>query len=175
VTLNLVGSTIDITLNTSPSFIIDSGQHFTLTFNSNLAGESISMPTATGNTGATYTLHSSTPGSYMNAPYKSFEYAIDGSCTNPGSCTDQSVTFAITSNTRTFNDVNDLVAEDTAGDALFAADIFFGTTGPTFVVGANGSTTPPVPEPTSYLAVLLAGFGVMAWVGQRRKSLTASR
>jgi hypothetical protein len=178
VELDLVGSTIHITLNMAPSFIIDSGSHFSLTFDSNVAGETLSMPAAMGTSGtpATYTLVTpdNPAGGFMNSPFGNFQHAIAGSCTHPGSCTDQSVTFIISSNTRTFNDVNDLVAQDSNNNALFAADIFFGTTGPTFVVGVN-TTGAPVPEPSPYLAVLFGGFGVMAWVGQRRKSLTASK
>ncbi len=179
-TLDSVAHAIDMTLNMSPNVIIDAGSHYSLTFNDNpfLTGmtptfDIISVSTlATPAHTATYTLVSGTAGSYNNAPFSGFDYAISGSCTTPGSCTDTSVAFAVTSSNRPggFTDVNQLVAFNTGGDALFATDIFLNDptnrfNGQTGVVGVGA----PVPEPASYFSLLLLGAGAVVWVAERRR------
>jgi hypothetical protein len=170
VQLDLVNSNqIQITINMAPNIIVDTGSHFAVAFNSALAGQSVSVAEFTTASGTTYTQQTPDPGTFSSSPYGAFDHVLASSCTNPGSCTDQSITFLVTT-VGGFTDVNQLVDLSTDGQALFAVDILDTSVkgGATGVVGVSGHNS-PVPEPGSYLTLLLAGFGAMGFVFVRRR------
>ena len=116
-----------------------------------------------------------TLGSNQFDGFGSFEYAFDG----PNSQTNGTQTLSFTvSNGAAFTDVHQLVEGSTGGGSLvpsiFAAHIFNGNggcgTACTGFVGARGTA---VPEPSSYLWLMGAGFGLIVLVFERRRRRTA--
>jgi hypothetical protein len=177
VQLDLVGNKIKITVSVAPDHLIDAGNgHVAFGFNSVLASEAVtvgSFTTASGGaTSATYSL----TGTSQNSPYGNFDHTIASNCGNGGGCGDTTLMFTVTSTTRGatgFTDVNQLVdATGSTPSALFASDIaMVPCSGDcTGAVGVSTTSTSPVPEPGSYLSLLVGGFGVLGFVARRRKT-----
>jgi hypothetical protein len=173
VELQLVGSSINFTINLASGFgLIGTGFPGTLGFDDNLAGAltfgSFSSSAYSGGNGGGAADGFDGFGSFGAAAATT----TAPSAGDPAKV--QSLSFTV-SRTGGFSDVNQLVALSTnppgGVQAYFVADVFQSqncTEACTGLIAVTRANIQSVPEPTSY-AVLLAGFGAIAFVLQRRE------
>ena len=178
VELKLMSGQIQFLVNLAPGYLLVNSQN-AFGFNSSISPD----PTVTLAPGATsgYGLGSlGVPGSNQYDGFGSFEYNITG----PQGTTNgvNSVTFTIgLSGGGSFTDVHQLVEGSTQGNgtganvpSLFAAHLY--NTDPacgSACTGIAGVTGTAVPEPSSYLWLMGAGFGLIVLVIERRRRRTA--
>ena len=166
VKLDLVGSTIQVTITLSNgNTLIDTGQH-AVGFNSSLSPDPTITLSGFSQTG--YSLVTPNPGVFHMDGFGNYEYALDSiyGANNPLAAH----TLVFTVNTALgFNSVFNLVSPSTGGGIAspFAVDLFC----PTCTVGAQtgfvGTGSSPIPEPTS---MLLLGSGLVGLgAGLRRR------
>lgn len=170
VTLNDNGSGVTVTVALTPNqdFSIDTGSHFSFTFNLDKSSISASPITDFLNNGTTtttlgttdFSFVSTSAGSYTNSPFTGFNYAIQCLGCTPNLKTVKANTFSFTlSGVST----SDFIAADpyNYSSILFAADVLDTSTNNTGAVGVG------VPEPAS-MALLGTGLSAFAFVRRRR-------
>jgi PEP-CTERM motif-containing protein len=185
VELQLVAGVVDVTLNMASNFrLIDTGFPGTFGFNDTLndgtptAGSfSSSLYSGSSNNGGVDTGGGSGSDLHFDG-FGSFDDAAATSGPSAGNTSAVSDLSFTISRAGGFTSVQQLVEETTDGgdgSAFFVADVFdkaCGANGGTACTGLVGvsqdAVVQPVPEPTSY-AALLAGFGAIAFVIQRRE------
>ncbi len=151
-----VGGNLNVTVNVSPNFDIDTGAHFALTFDLATKGLTIG--------GLSSPFFQEAGSSFVNAPFNAtkFDYAIGCSGGGKGmnSCNDATgFTFKILGAGALSPILTDGV--------YFAADIYDKQTGKTGVVGANALvSTTPLPATLPLMASVLFGGGL--WLRRRR-------
>jgi len=174
VTLNLVGNEISFDVQLASGYVfansaIGTGSGFG--FNSSLSSApTLTLDTSTITPPAGYTLNG-TPGATAFDGFGNFVYSMSAS-TPPPDVSDLKFEVATSGG---FTGVGALVggSTDSSGNnslvpSLFVADVRNQTGN--CLTSCFGDVGTAVPEPISYLATLLAGFGVLGWVTQRRKS-----
>jgi hypothetical protein len=182
VELKLVAGVVDVTLNMMPNYnLIVTGFPGTFGYNDTLND---GTPTAGNFSNAAYSGTANNGGvdPANDLHFDGFGFFDDAAATTgptPGDAGKTNLlTFTISRNGG-FTSVQQLVEQTTGGgdgNAYFVADVFDkacganGGTGCTGLVGVSdgGGNVQSVPEPTAYTA-LLAGFGAIAFVIQRRE------
>ena len=175
VNLATMGSDILVTVNLAAGLhLIQTGSHQSFDFNDDVAG----TPTQGSFSNSQYS--QATPPPFADDGFGTFLDAV-ASTAGPGAGT-TGVTL-LTFKVLGITDVNHLVGLSSVSGvpAFFAADIFadasacgatgFGTSC-TGLIGVTGSPS-TVPEPTSYLAMLLGGFGAIVFLTERRRRRAA--
>jgi hypothetical protein len=180
--LQLVGNTITAHLNMNSNWVlIDTGFPGTFGYNDTVHDTAPFPATSSdplvyfgsANDGGT-----DTTGSDLH--FDGFGYFDDAAATSgphPGDTTTvHDLTFTI-SRTGGFSSVQQLIETPSGGgdgSAYFVADVFDkacganGGTGCTGLVGVSNLTS-PVPEPTSYVALLMVSFGAIVLLVERRR------
>jgi len=175
VTLTTSGSNIKVDVNLNAGFhLIQTGSHQAFDFNDSLGGVSLTLGTFSD---PQYTQASPPP--FHDAFFGDFGHAVN-STAGPGAGTTgvKELTFLVLGHTN----VNDIAALSSGGtNSYFAADVFAdasvcGSTGfaagsctGLFGVTGGGGIISSVPEPTSYLALLMAGLGAIVLLVERRR------
>ena len=172
VNLATMGSDILVTVDLAAGLhLIQTGSHQSFDFNDDVPG----TPTQGSFSDSQYS--QATPPPFADDGFGTFLDAV-ASTAGPGAGTTgvNVLTFKVLGIT----DVNHLVGLSSGGvNAFFAADIFAdasacGATGfGTSCTGLIGVTGPAVPEPSSYLAILLGGFGAIVFLTERRRRKAA--
>lgn len=165
VTLNDSGSGVTVTVALTPNqdFSIDTGSHYSFTFNLNKSSINAGPITDFLNNGSTtttlgtsdFTFASTTAGSYTNSPFTGFNYAIQCLGCDPNLKQVKANAFSFTLNGISTADF--IPADSYNGDKiLFAADVLDVATGNTGAVAAA------LPEPSSvaFLSMGLTGLGL---------------
>lgn len=143
-------------------------------FNSSIATDPSSLNLTSSTSG--FTTGSVALGSTQLDGFGTFEYVNNGPNGPPNGSTSLSFTVA---NSTAFTDVHQLVEGSGKVGSLFAAHVFNGSgtcdTTKYSCTGWIGTTasTSAVPEPSSYLWLMGAGFGLIVLVFERRRRKTA--
>jgi PEP-CTERM motif len=178
VNLALNGSAIDFTIDLADGFALVNtgfpngsaiGSRMAFAFNSTVGGTlSFGSYSSTHYTGGTPTGRS-----YKFDGFGGFDYAAAHADANGGGNPNAANVLSFTVNRiGGFNSIYDLVNLN-AGGYFFAADVFESSPGCTgdACTGLIGVTSRPrstVPEPSSYAALLLGGFGALALLRRRK-------
>jgi hypothetical protein len=181
VTISTVsGSTVDIAVNVSPNYLLDTGAHEVFTF-SLVAGASIVPGSLTGSGVSHFTIQGPVA-SVGNPPFGNFTWDITSNCTqgNCGPTNGQSFDFQV----QNFAGIKSATSQYNNEDVFFAADIYKGGCtgdGCTGVVGATflsvtnhqGGET-PLPAAVWLMGTILGGgAGVGAWRRRRQRTKVA--
>jgi hypothetical protein len=178
VVLDADGKSLDITETLNPGFKFHENpdsNHHALTF-SLAANPTISISALNGNANfANFSLVSGTAGSRSEAPFGSFDYAID--CTGCGhgfgGGNAGPLAFVLTPTTGA------LTLASLEFDTYNGNQIFFGSdlvvdTRSDNTGNAGATLTPAVPEPTTW-AMMLLGFAGIGFMAYRRRNSTLFR
>jgi hypothetical protein len=179
VTISSLGGTkVDIAVNVSPNYLLDTGSHELFTFS--LATGGTVVPGSLTGTGVSHFTLSGPVSPVGNAPFGNFTWEITSNCTqgNCGPTNGQSFDFQV----QDFAGIVSATSQYNNQDVWFASDISrYGCTGDgcTGVVGAvllpggrQGGET-PLPAAVWLMGTILGGgAGVGAW--RRRKQRVAA-
>ncbi len=156
ITTTVVGNNLDVTVDVSPNFDIDTGAHWALTMDLATGGLSI--------TGLSAPFFQASGSSFANAPFSGpWNYAIgcSGGGQGQNSCGDTSMFSFVVNGAGA---LNPLIVDGVA----FAVDIYDKQTGLTGVVGANPPSPVPGPIVGAGLPGIVAGCVGLLILGRRR-------